>query len=142
MERRDFIKNTCKACLGLAASTAIISLLEGCATMPVYKTKTVNGLMTVPVEQFAATNMVIARNPQLDYDILVVKKDDGTYKALYMRCSHQDQPLSATNTGLYCTAHGSSFDLEGNVTKEPASTPLTSFKTEVENQSINIYIKK
>lgn len=142
MERRDFIKNSCKACLGVACSSVLVSLLESCATMPVYKTTAVNGIMTVPLDQFATTNIVVASTSQLDYDVLVIKRDDGTYKSLLMRCSHQDQPLTATATGLFCTAHGSSFDLDGNVTKEPASTPLTGFKTTIENQLINIYIKK
>lgn len=142
MERKDFIKSSCKACLGLALSGAVISLFEGCATMPVYKTKSVDGVLSVPVAQFAETKMVLARTSQLDYDVLVQKRDDGTYTALYMRCSHQDQPLNATATGLYCTAHGSTFDLEGNVTKEPAINSLVKFKAVEENQSVNIYIKK
>lgn len=141
MERRDFIKNSCKACLGVACSSVLVTLLESCASLPVYKTKAVNGVMTVPLEQFAATNMIVASTTQLDYDVLVIKKDDGTYKSLLMRCSHQDQPLTATASGLFCAAHGSSFDLDGNVTKEPASTPLVSYKTIVETQLINIYIK-
>lgn len=141
MERKEFIKSSCKACLGLALSGAVISLFEGCATMPVYKTKPVNNVLSIPVAQFAETKMVLARTSQLDYDVLVQKRDDGTYTAIYMRCSHQDQPLNATATNLYCTAHGSTFDLDGNVTKEPANNPLRQFKTTVENQLVNIYIK-
>ena len=141
MERRNFIKNTCKACLGVACSATVLTMLESCASLPVYKTKPENGVMVVPIEQFAQTNMVLARTSQLDYDVLVMKREDGTYKALYMRCSHQDQPLNATNTGLYCTTHGSTFDLDGNVTKEPASKPIRSFKTTADNQFVNIYIK-
>lgn len=141
MERKEFIKSSCKACLGLALSGAVISLFEGCATMPVYKVKPVNNVLSIPVAQFAETKMVLARTSQLDYDVLVQKRDDGTYTAIYMRCSHQDQPLNATATNLYCTAHGSTFDLDGNVTKEPANNPLRQFKTTVENQLVNIYIK-
>jgi Rieske Fe-S protein len=59
-----------------------------------------------------------------------------------MQCSHQNQPLSATKTGLFCASHGSAFDLEGNVTVEPATDPLRKFKTEVNNATIKIYLSK
>ena len=76
----------------------------------------------------------------MDYDILLVKKTDGTYNALYMQCSHESQSLTANKSGLFCPSHGSAFDLEGNVTQQPAIKPLRKFKTSIENNSIKIYL--
>jgi cytochrome b6-f complex iron-sulfur subunit len=55
-----------------------------------------------------------------------------------MKCTHQDNPLTVNSTGLYCTAHGSTFDLQGNVTKEPALHALKKYKTELNESSIVI----
>lgn len=85
-------------------------------------------------------NLLIIKNSNLEFDILLVKKKDNTYNALYMQCTHQSQPLSASKTGLFCSSHGSGFDLEGNVTIEPATQPLRKFKTETENEIIKIYL--
>lgn len=75
---------------------------------------------------------------QVPYDILVVKKSDSDYNAIYMKCSHQENAVTATETGLFCSAHGSRFDLDGNVLKEPALQPLKKFKTEITGQTLVI----
>jgi Rieske Fe-S protein len=82
--------------------------------------------------------MVLVRNPKLEFDILLIRINENSYNALLMKCTHQDNALTANKSGLYCSAHGSTFDLEGNVTKEPALTPLKKFKTEVSNSSVTI----
>ena len=76
------------------------------------------------------------------FNILLIKKNDGTYNALYMMCTHERQPLGATNKGLYCSSHGSGFDLEGNVTIQPATQSLTKFQTSVNNQKVFINLNK
>jgi len=75
---------------------------------------------------------------KVPYDILLVKKSELEYNAIYMKCSHRENFVSATKTGLYCSEHGSTFDLDGNVTKEPALKPLKKFKTVLNNNSITI----
>jgi len=78
---------------------------------------------------------------QVAYDILLVKKSTEEYLAIYMKCSHQENPVTATTTGLFCSSHGSRFDLDGNVTKEPATAPLKKFKTAIIDNQIVIDLK-
>lgn len=136
--RREFLKDTCTACLGTAFLGLTFSQLTSCSSLPIYKTDLSKQAVTVPVTSFGESNIVIVRDMQVPFDILLVKKSDEEYKALYMKCSHQETPLTATKTGLYCSGHGSSFDLDGNVTKEPALKPLKNFKTEIVNNQITI----
>lgn len=97
--------------------------------------------MTVPLSSFTEKNkMVIVRSGELEFDILVVKSANA-YHALQMKCSHQDNPLTANASGLFCSAHGSTFDLEGNVTKEPALKPLKKYKTEWNASSVLIHTR-
>jgi Rieske Fe-S protein len=142
MDRRQFIKNSCTACAGFAASGILFSPLTSCTpAFPVYKTKLNQDQVQVPLTSFETSNLVIVRDLQVDFDILLVKKSAEEYNAIYMKCSHQANPLTATSSGLFCSAHGSSFDLDGNVKTEPATAPLQKFKTELNNNTLTINLK-
>ncbi|HEY8938093.1 MAG TPA: Rieske (2Fe-2S) protein [Cyclobacteriaceae bacterium] len=139
--RREFLKDTCTACLGTAFLGFTFSQLTSCSPLPIYKTNLANSSVTVPVSSFAESNLLIVRDLQVAYDILLVKKSTEEYNAIYMKCSHQENPVTATATGLFCSSHGSRFDLEGNVTKEPATAPLKKFKTTIVDNQIVIDLK-
>ena len=138
--RREFLKDTCTACLGTAFLGFTFSQLTSCSSLPVYKTDLSKKQITVPLASFKESNVLIVRDMQVQYDILVVRKSPEEYHSLYMRCSHQENPVTATSTGLFCSAHGSRFDLDGNVLKEPALRPLTRFKTELQENQLLIEI--
>ena len=141
-DRRAFLKQSCGLCFGLVGLGALATQLTSCAALPVVKADSNNGQFTVPLTSFTEkSKVVIVRNPQLEYDIAVVKNSDSDYTALQMKCTHQDNALTVTQTGLYCASHGSSFDLRGNVTQEPALAPLKKYKTELTNTSIIINTK-
>src|ERR1700754_5168139 len=108
MDRRAFIKNSCTFCIAATGLGFIASGLSSCASAHVYKSVIENGMIAVPVTSFAESNTLIVRNPKLEYDILLVKKSEENYNALYMKCTHQDNPLTGGRNGLYCSSHGSS----------------------------------
>ncbi|HEY9008328.1 QcrA and Rieske domain-containing protein [Ohtaekwangia sp.] len=136
--RREFLKDTCTTCLGTAFLGFTFSQLTSCSSLPIYKTNLSQKMVRVPVANFAESNLVIVRDLQVPFDILLVKKSETEYNAVYMKCSHQENPVTATKTGLYCSSHGSTFDLDGNVTKEPALKPLKKFKTQLQENQILI----
>ena len=136
MHRRSFIKKSCITCMGFAGATM---LLESCgSSLPLYKTAQQNNLLTVPIEKFSGTLMTI-RSASLENDILLVKKQD-VYKALYLKCTHEGIGLTATSKQIVCAAHGSLFDFDGKVLKEPALRPLKEFQTEISNGNIIIHL--
>ena len=120
----------------------LTSQLTACGSaLPIVKAENSQGLISVPLSSFADNRGgVIVRNSQLEFDILVVKSEN-VYKALQMKCTHQDNPLTATATGLFCAAHGSTFDLNGNVMKEPALQPLKKYNTEINESFVIIHLK-
>lgn len=136
--RRDFIKDSCKACAGTSVLGLLMTQLTACASLPVYKTNLTAKLVEVPLSSFVESNLVIVRDMQTPFDILVVKKSDMQYNALYLKCTHRENQVSATKTGLYCPEHGSTFDFDGNVTKEPAPAPLKKFNTTIGERSVTI----
>ena len=141
MDRRNFIRSSCTLCVGAIGIGFIASELAGCAAMPIYKATAEQDMIKIPLSSFKESKILVVRNNQLEFDILLVKKSETDVNALLMKCTHQDNPLTATNSGMFCSAHGSSFDLQGNVTREPALKALKKFKTEINNQVITIYIK-
>jgi cytochrome b6-f complex iron-sulfur subunit len=127
LSRKDFLVSTCKAGCAVLASMSIIGSFESCSSIAVFKAQPSEGKIQVPLTEFAETNLRIIRVTHLDFDILVSKKQDGNYSAVYMQCTHQDFGLTANAKGLNCSMHGSSFDLEGNVVTGPAALPLRKF---------------
>jgi cytochrome b6-f complex iron-sulfur subunit len=141
MKRRDFIKKSCVGCASVLGTSAFLSLLNSCAPLPMIKTDSKQKIIIIPELSFKENqNLLLVKNSNLEFDILLVKKKDNTYNALYMECTHHSQPLTANKSGLYCSAHGSAFNLEGNVTIQPATKALKKFKTEINNSNINIYL--
>jgi nitrite reductase/ring-hydroxylating ferredoxin subunit len=125
------------ACAGSALGLTALSL-TGCGSLPLVKATQQNGGLAIPSSAFAEATQVIVRHPKLSYDLLVVKRADGTHQALYLRCTHEDQPLSATAKGLHCTAHGSRFALDGTVTAGPATRPLLSYPVTNDGEFLTI----
>ena len=124
-------------------ATGLLSQLTSCApALPTYKTTIAGETIDVPLTYFETSNVAIIRDNQAEYDILLVKKTEDNFEAIYMKCSHRENPLTATPTGLYCSAHGSVFDLDGQVKKEPAINPLQKFPADLNRAtgiiSINI----
>jgi Rieske Fe-S protein len=146
MERRDFIQKTCAGCAGFLGLGVLASSLEGCAPLPLITLDSKDKDIKLEESAFVEKQTIlILKNIHWDADILVVKNTDKktkivTYKALKMQCSHNPSPLTATKSGLNCPTHGSSFDLDGEVTLQPATQPLKQFKTEVKDKVIIINI--
>ena len=136
--RRSFIKSGCAACV-LAASGTLF--LESCSTpLPMVKAGGAKaGIVEVAVSSFTTGNMLIVRSKQLEYDILLVRNGEA-YKALYLRCTHEGVGLTPASNKIFCSAHGSVFDLDGKVVKEPALRPLKTYQTEVINNKIIIHL--
>ncbi len=137
--RRDFIVKGCTACMGLVG---LGMLLEGCSTaLPVFNAVANNKSFVVPLAKFTEqnTNLLLLRNPQLENDILLVK-ENNSYKALLMKCTHEGYGLVVAKNKIHCNVHGSEFDMNGNVLKSPATRALQQFKTEVINSNIIIHL--
>ncbi len=140
MERRNFIKITCKICL-LGAAGASIAELSACGTAyPVFKTTVLDKKITVPLSIFATNSLQIVRPQGWYYDI-AVQKTDSSYTALLLQCTHQENQLEVNGkNGYSCSLHGSVFNKNGKVMKGPAEKALKSYKTLVEEDKLIIML--
>ncbi|MDR3714048.1 MAG: Rieske (2Fe-2S) protein [Puia sp.] len=142
MERRAFIKSSCNGCL-LAASGLLLSRLAASCSpaFPVFKTEVINGEIQLPLTALGSSGFQIVRPKGWYYDIAVRKKEDASYEALLLKCTHQDNQLTPSGSGYGCTLHGSQFDKDGRVTKGPAEHPLQSYTTTLTRDQLIINIK-
>ncbi|MDQ6889087.1 MAG: Rieske (2Fe-2S) protein [Bacteroidota bacterium] len=130
MERRNFIKSTCNICL-LGASGFIAAQVQSCspASFPIFKTDVTDKKVSVPLSLFNKSPFQIIRPKNMFYDIAVRKKEDNSYEALLLLCTHQENQLTVTGNGYNCSLHGSQFDKDGNLLKGPAERPLQHLQT-------------
>lgn len=140
MERRQFIRSSCKLCAGIAGASVFSSLLISCSPLPIYNTAYNDKLITVPLSEFAKSDYVLVRCSNLNYDIAVIKQQDGNYTSLYMQCSHAENPVDFNGNEFTCSLHGSIFFKTGDVKRGPAEKPLISLKTAVESDHILIHL--
>ena len=141
MERRKFIRDGCGYCAAIAVAGTLGVLLDGCKPSDlIYKTENVNGMLKIPAEKISGKKILVVRSSGLEYDLLLVRENENQFHALPMQCTHRQQPLVATTTGLICNEHGSRFDLEGHVTRDPATVPLQKLKAEAMGNEIVIHV--
>ena len=147
MDRREFIKNGCTACL----SVTVLSTFIGSCTATRYITGTLSkDGISIKRDDFkikqkggtAFTSFIIVRNDVLQYPICVYRFNDEQYSALWMRCTHQGTELQASGDVLQCSAHGSEFNNRGQVRSGPASTNLRTFPVVINQDEIFIDLRK
>jgi nitrite reductase/ring-hydroxylating ferredoxin subunit len=143
MNRKDFIKTCGYACLG---TTVFAPLMQSCVSTKSITASIEGENLLVPISHFESDKKVlkylVVNNPRLQYPVYVFRFSEHSYTALYMKCTHQGNELSAYGEKLVCSAHGSEFDNTGNATNGPASKPLRSFPVQLDNQNIFISLKK
>ncbi len=137
MERRDFLKASCSACL-LGGFGLALSNLTSCSSSDVYETRVTGRTVTIP--RSAIKGLLIVQPENLDYDIALVQREGTPYVALLMQCTHASNPVHFDGTGYTCPLHGSRFSQNGQVVRGPASRPLRELKTRVEGENVVVEI--
>lgn len=142
MQRRDFIRGTCRVCLLGAAGASLINL-AACSPSTgsaISKTEVIDNKVAVSIAAFEKVPLQIISPEKYPYEVAVQKEQDGTYKALLLKCTHYDNQVQQDGNGYSCSFHGSRFDKEGKVLKGPASEPLMQLKTSVTATEVFIHL--
>jgi Rieske Fe-S protein len=142
MQRRAFITSSCNICLLLTAG-ALLPTLSGCgpAAYKVITTEIHDDQVVVPLTGFTQSPLQLVRPKGWFYSIAVRKKEDNTYSALLLKCTHQDNQLVAATNGYSCSLHGSTFNNSGRVTKGPAERPLKEYPITTDDNNLIIHLK-
>lgn len=146
MDRKNFIKNSCTACL---SATALAGILSSCASTRYISGNLGKDGLTVDANEFVTRqngkttyrSFIIVRNESLQFPICVYRFNDKEYSALWMRCTHQGTELQASGDHLHCTAHGSEFNNKGTVKNGPADRNLRNFPVTISNNQLFIDLR-
>jgi Rieske Fe-S protein len=122
--------------MAFAGGTALVSLMESCASLPIYNTRSENEKIRIPIEKFGKGDFLIVRPADINNDLAVVRKDEDHFQTFVMKCTHADNPLNFNGTQFHCSLHGSLFDQSGNVKRGPAERPLRTIHTERQGQEV------
>jgi Rieske Fe-S protein len=136
--RREFIKIGGAACVAACSIGVILSALESCKPSQVAHVTVSNSQITVPLESFATKKVVIVNNMNLEDNVAVIKKSDTEFVALLLQCTHRENEVKYTGSEFYCPSHGSTFDMDGNVTKQPAIRPLKRYPASLVGNNVII----
>lgn len=144
MERKDFLKICGGTCLGLVGLSAV---LQSCGTAYYAQGTVANNKLQISKTDFIKTNKektsvrkyVLVKPANSDFPIVVYRKNDTTFTALLLRCTHQSNELNVNGDILTCPAHGSEFSNTGEVIQGPAEQKLVSYPVTTDEK--NIYIQ-
>ena len=147
MNRRDFIKQGCTACLSVSA---IAVMIPSCTVTKIVPGTLGKDGITVHPDEFKLrhggrqeyASYIVVRNEALKYPICIYRFSDKEYSALWLRCTHQGTELQASGDALQCPAHGSEFNNRGEVTNGPANSNLRRFPVAVTEHEIFIDLRK
>ena len=131
--RRDFLQSSLSALAGLTIVGFVSPIVIGCGDDPASSNNTDAGkTMTVDVSALDANGKAVRTSSPSGRPLIVIRRASDRYVTLLLVCTHQGcsgNDLSNTTVNIICGCHGSTYDLEGNVTGGPATNDLTSFAT-------------
>ena len=145
MDRRIFTK-ACIGCLGVALMPPLFSSCQS----TYYTTGTIedNGIAVLKSEfnylkkdKQMTRAYIIVRNEKVEFPIYVFRFSENEYSALFMKCTHQGNELSAAGDHLHCSAHGSEFNNRGVVVQGPAEKNLRAFKVKSDGDRLLIDLR-
>jgi nitrite reductase/ring-hydroxylating ferredoxin subunit len=143
MDRKEFLRTGCIACVGLAFGAAI---LQSCTPTRYVKGTRTNDGMLLEMNAFDGKEgkrpYVVLKHDDLLFPVCVYHIEGNQYTAVLMSCTHQGAELQVSGDMLTCPAHGSSFDKWGNATEAPATLPLRSFPVTVTDGKLFIDMRK
>lgn len=118
--------------LSVAATAAVLAVLDGCTTAPGGMfSGSYGGPFTVTIATFSALASVggVARvDGGTGAPTALYHSDASTFIALSMICPHAGfAPIDITSSGFHCPAHGSTFAKSGALLGGPSPTGLANF---------------
>ena len=132
MTRSQFLKSA-SAALAAASIAPLTATLHGCAPSALaLHAPVVDDTVRIPLTDLPALHQpniyVKVYVDQLPNPFILFAQHDDELWAVLSTCSHRGCEVKKLRTKFECPCHGSEYDLDGNVTRGPAPSPLERFK--------------
>ncbi|MBI3219474.1 MAG: Rieske (2Fe-2S) protein [Bacteroidetes bacterium] len=94
---------------------------------------------TLDLSQSANAALTVDGGSLTNQGILIVRISVGNFTAVYRSCTHEGTAVNYQSNKFVCPNHGATFDINGNVTKGPATSSLRKYNTQLTNNSLRVY---
>jgi len=135
-DRRDFVRG--------GAAVLAMALLPGCASLVTRRVPIENGTIRLSLRQHPELGLArgsLRLMPDGWEDpVYLLALDGGGYAALSSVCTHRGCTVDLGGPGLACPCHGSQYDREGSVMREPASRALTRYPVRASGDDLVIEV--
>jgi Rieske Fe-S protein len=142
--RREFLHSSLSTLAGLTIVGFVSPTLISCGDDPTSSNTTDTGKsITVDVSALDTSGKAVRSDSPSGRPLIIIRRAGETFVTLLLICTHQacqGQDLSNSTSAISCRCHGSTFDLEGNVTKGPATVDLSSFPTVYDSSTKKVTI--
>jgi Rieske Fe-S protein len=125
VSRREMLISAARTALGVTVVGVAVPLLDSCS--PGNLTGSRSTKKVFDVSQLTQDGQALVTK---DYGpdgapVLIVRQSAGSYYALSMLCTHAACFVGAPQQGvMVCPCHGSEYNMEGQVLRGPAFSPL------------------
>ncbi len=154
--RREFFNKTIQSAAIITVPSLLGTILESCGSnsnpvsAPSSNLQTIqatpkNNIISLTIDS-SSPLATIGNAALLQYsngNLLVDRANQDTFNALSAICTHQGCLITGYDSGnkkFLCPCHGSTFNLNGQVSNGPAQRPLTQYQTQFNNNQLNIII--
>lgn len=133
VSRRAFLAGACSlvamggAALPAAASSAVRTLPDGRLAVKV-----------ASVPELASVGGAVRIGSVKGMPVGIARTGQRTYKAFSLRCPHQGVPVAISSSGWSCPAHGSQFELDGDLVLGPATKGLTKVRSSLRSGTLTV----
>jgi cytochrome b6-f complex iron-sulfur subunit len=131
--RRDFLKMLGKSLASVTVVGFIAPIVNSCSTSPTGPGSQVAPFnISVDVSSLTQNNQALRTSTPDGNSLLIVRQSATSYITLLLICPHAlcgGDTMSQYGSTIYCTCHGSTFSLTGQVTQGPAQSNLTTYST-------------
>ena len=137
MKRKEFLAKT--VILGLGACCGV-SLLSSCTNAIMIQAE-IDDTNKIQIDKssFKEKKYVVVQNSQLVGPIYLVKQED-TYMALSMICTHKQCEVVPAGDVLVCPCHGAEYNNKGKVLSGPTSINLPQYKVSIKSDKVYIHL--
>ena len=151
--RRAFLLGLGKAAATVAAAPLALTVLEACTptSVPMAPVQGGNpvgpdGRVAIDISDLTAASPAKVATGITGADgfgIMITRISETDYRALSMRCTHQNCPVDAalSNGEIHCNCHNSLFALDGSVLQSPATVPLSSYNVVLDAATKTVHVK-
>lgn len=137
--RRNFLKKTGGFTAAMCSGLGLSALLQSCTTIKSVDVKYAQKKLSVLKTDLGEEGITILRNDRLSAGVYLIKQEES-YGAYLMLCTHKDCELQPTGTFMTCPCHGSEFSNKGEVLAGPATEPLHQFKVTQDDTQVYVLL--